>query len=288
MFTTPKISIITPSFNQRTYIGEALESVKHQAYPFVEHIVVDGASTDGTVEVLREYTSKPGWQHLRWTSEKDRGQSDALNKGFKLATGDLIGWLNSDDRYRPSCFATIVTALLKYPQADVLYGDYTWIDETGRVWQIRREIEFSHFILSYHKVLYIPTTSSFFRRRIFQDGNWIDDSLNYAMDYEFFLRLAHKGYRFQHVPALLADFRWHQLSKSSAQSTKQLQEYDAIAVTYSQLLEGVPGRALKALTLSGLRCVAAGLRYSQKLIRGYYFHQFPTAAAAIKSWAARG
>src|SRR6266481_7579947 len=111
--TSPKISIVTPTFNQAAFIEEALLSVKEQHYENVEHIVIDGASTDGTVELLRRYCGQPGWEHLRWISEPDRGQSDALNKGCQLITGDIVGWLNSDDRYRPRCFAEVVEAFNK-------------------------------------------------------------------------------------------------------------------------------------------------------------------------------
>src|ERR1700756_3819113 len=92
-----KISIVTPSFNQASFLKEALESVARQNYPAVEHIVVDGGSTDGSVELLKAYSGRNGWAHLRWISEPDEGQSDALNKGFKMASGEIIGWLNSDD-----------------------------------------------------------------------------------------------------------------------------------------------------------------------------------------------
>src|SRR5215467_1765166 len=122
----PKISIVTPSFNHDGFIEEALLSVKKQNYPNLEHIVVDGGSTDGTLEILQRYGSQPGWGHLRWTSEPDHGQSDALNKGFRLAQGDIVGWLNSDDRYRVGCLQKIVQAFSTHSQADVIYGDYTW------------------------------------------------------------------------------------------------------------------------------------------------------------------
>lgn len=267
----PKISIVTPSFNQGPFIEEALLSVKVQNYSAVEHIVLDGASTDGTVEILRRYAAKSGWEHLRWLSEPDAGQTDALNKGFRMATGDIVGWLNSDDRYRPGCFATIAREFAREREADVLYGDYTWMDEDGNVQRIRREIDFSRFILSYHRVLYIATVSTFFRRRLFDDGNWLNGELQYAMDYEFFLRLAARGYHFRHIPSVLADFRWHSQNKSTALPHKQIEEHNAIATTYSAILRKMPGARSQRLVLTCLRAAAAGLRYSQKLFRGYYF-----------------
>lgn len=284
----PRISIVTPSFNQGAFIEEALLSVKEQNYPYVEHIVVDGASTDGTVEILQRYSGRPGWEHLHWASEPDHGQSDALNKGFRMATGSIIGWLNSDDRYRPSCFATIAQEFSEHKEADVVYGDYTWIDEKGSVIRIRREIEFNRFILCYHRVLYIPTPSSFFRPRVFEEGNWIDTRLHYSMDYEFFLRLASKAYHFHHVSSLLADFRWHGQSKSAAHSREQVAENSAITMMYSPLLQKVQGTLLQGTTLAVLRGAAAGLRYSKKLLRGYYFEEcWPRQLTRSSTWGFR-
>jgi glycosyltransferase involved in cell wall biosynthesis len=272
--TLPKISIVTPSFNQGAFIEEALVTVKEQNYPSIEHIVFDGASTDNTVEILRRYSAKPEWGHLYWTSEADDGQADALNKGFRMATGDIVGWLNSDDRYRPGCFATISRQFSERPEADIIYGDYTWMDEKGRVKRIRREIDFSHFILSYHRVLYIATVSTFFRRRVFDDGNWLDAGLQYAMDFEFFLRLAHSGYHFQHISSVIADFRWHSQSKSSVHSRKQKTEQNAVLPQYCAALRGIRNPVRKKLTLTALRSTAAGLRYWKKLMGGCYFPEY--------------
>jgi glycosyltransferase involved in cell wall biosynthesis len=277
----PKISIVTPSFNQGVFIEEALISVKDQNYPDVEHIVIDGASTDQTLKILRGYAGRAGWEHLRWISERDRGQSDALNKGFRIASGDIVGWLNSDDRYRKGCFAAIAKGFAEHARADVVYGDYTWMDEKGRITAIRREIEFNRFILSYHHVLYIGTVSTFFRRHLFEDGNFLDINLQYAMDYDFFLRLAEKRYHFQHIPSVLADFRWHAQGKSTSHSDGQFAEQDLLAVMHSPLLRGMKSTLTQKLTLTGLRCVAAVLRYTEKLLRGYYFEQFPPRKPSV-------
>jgi GT2 family glycosyltransferase len=267
----PKFSIVTPSFNQRAYIEEALLSVKNQAYLQVEHIVVDGGSTDGTVEVLRDYASRPGWGHLQWISEPDDGQSDALNKGFRMVSGQIVGWLNSDDCYRSECFHAVADAFEKRPAVDVIYGDYTWMDQHGKFLKVRREIEFSPFVLLYHRVSPLPTPSSFFRRRIFEEGNFIEVKYHYSMDHEFFLRLVRRGYRFQHLSQVLADFRWQPDSKSSQSPEKQGEERDFIVLQYSPLLRKIPRGVCRSTSLALLRSQAALFYWSQKLLRGYYF-----------------
>jgi glycosyltransferase involved in cell wall biosynthesis len=269
-----KISVVTPSFNQGAFLEEALLSVKEQSYPALEHIVIDGGSTDGSVEILKRYGSQPGWNHLHWVSEPDGGQGDALNKGFKLATGDVVGWLNSDDRYRHDCFERVVKGFVQYPNVDLLYGDYTYMDEKGRILRIRREIEFNRFILFYLHMLYIPTTSSFFRRRIFDEGNWIDINYKSAIDYEFILRIFSKGYVFQHIPELLADFRLHPQSMTVAHPEIGLTEHQEISAMYSPILRRMRGKFPRKCVSTGLQVIARGLRYSEKLLRGYYFKQF--------------
>jgi glycosyltransferase involved in cell wall biosynthesis len=276
-----KISIVTPSFNQAAFIEEALLSVKEQNYPEVEHIVVDGASTDGTVEILRRYAARPGWEHLRWVSEPDRGQTDALNKGFRVATGSIVGWLNSDDRYRSGSFELIAQAFAKLGDADIIYGDYTWMDERGRVKCIRREIEFSKFVLAYHRVLYVASVSTFFRRRIFEEGNWLDTRFQYSMDYEFFLRLVSKGYHFHHIRSILADFRWHSQNKSTTAHHKQFADLNAIALMYSPFLRKMQGTPYQEPALAILRVAAAAARYSKKVLQGCYLGRIPPSQSLV-------
>lgn len=271
------LSIVTPSLNQAAFIGEALLSVADQGSDNVEHLVMDGGSHDGTIEILRNYSDRERWSHLCWISEPDRGQSDALNKGFARASGDIVGWLNSDDRYRAGCFDYVRTIFQEHPEVDIVYGDYTWIDETGRVLRIRREIEFSYFVLLYHRVPYIPSTATFFRRHIFEEGNWLDERLHYAMDFEFFLRLAAHGYRFLHVPAVLSDFRFQRASKTCTVPRKQLDEIDGIMHLYSPVSRRFQTPVSRRVMFALLRSCAAALRYSQKLMRGYYFDQFRLA-----------
>lgn len=275
------LSIVTPSLNQATFIGEALLSVVNQNHNNVEHLVIDGASRDGTIDILRRYSDGERGKHLRWVSEPDRGQSNALNKGFARVTGDIVGWLNSDDRYRSGCFDCVTKVFREHPEVDIIYGDYTWIDESGHIFRIRREIEFSYFILLHHRVPYIASTATFFRRRVFEEGNRLDERLHYAMDFEFFVRLAAHGYRFLHVPSVLADFRFQRASKTCTVPHKQLEEIDCTMRLYSPVLRRFRTTVSHQAMFALLRSCAGALRYSEKLMRGYYFDRF--RLATIKS-----
>jgi glycosyltransferase involved in cell wall biosynthesis len=281
MIDSPLISIVTPSFNQGCFIGEALASVRLQNYANWEHLVADGASTDDTVDILRTLTEERAQLNLSWVSERDSGQSQALNKGFRNAKGEIIGWLNSDDRYRPKCFEQVAKAFEENPEIDIIYGDYLIVDESGKPLQIRREIEFNEFILRYHHVLYIPTTATFFRRRVFDENNWLSESLQYAMDLEFFIRLSAQGYRFKHIPEVLAEFRLHPDSKTCSSSDKQRMEHQQVILATMPVLRGVNSLRLKKAVLSLLWCVACGKRYSEKLLKGYYWEKLSSTTGPV-------
>ncbi|MCU1250209.1 MAG: glycosyltransferase [Edaphobacter sp.] len=271
MTNTPLISIITPSFNQASFIGEALESVLLQSHDNWEHLVVDGVSTDGTVDLLRHRTANSSQKNMFWISERDNGQSEALNKGFRQAKGEIIGWLNSDDRYRANCFEHVVQGFRDNPEADIIYGDYLLVDESGKVLKIRREIEFNAFILLYHRILYIPTTATFFRRRIFDEGSWLDEKLQYAMDLEFFIRLSARGYRFKHIPHLLADFRMQPGSKTCRAPELQRMEHRQVVLAAAPIFRRLRYPSVRRLVLMCFRAVAGFRRYSEKMLRGYYW-----------------
>ena len=281
MIDSPLISIVTPSFNQGCFIGEALASVRLQNYANWEHLVADGASTDDTVDILRTLTEERAQLNLSWVSERDSGQSQALNKGFRNAKGEIIGWLNSDDRYLPKCFEQVAKAFEENPEIDIIYGDYLIVDESGKPLQIRREIEFNEFILRYHHVLYIPTTATFFRRRVFDENNWLSESLQYAMDLEFFIRLSAQGYRFKHIPEVLAEFRLHPDSKTCSSSDKQRMEHQQVILATMPVLRGVNSLRLKKAVLFLLWCVACGKRYSEKLLKGYYWEKLGSTTGTV-------
>lgn len=267
----PLISIVTPSFNQVTYINEAIESIQTQGYSNYEHLVIDGMSTDGTIELLQSLPIAPGTDKIFWTSKKDTGQSQALNEGFRRAKGEIIGWLNSDDRYLPSCFTEVVQAFEQNPDVDIIYGDYRLVDESGNTIRIKQEIEFSKFILLYHDVLYIPTTTTFFRRRIFEEENWLDEGLQYAMDLELFIRLASKGYRFKHISKVLADFRLQPASKTCSFPDRQRREHQHIVYSTAPVLRNLKSLRVRSFVLFVLRFMAFVMRCSEKMFRGYYW-----------------
>jgi glycosyltransferase involved in cell wall biosynthesis len=277
------ISIVTPSFNQANFIEEALKSVQTQNYSNYEHLVIDGVSTDGTVEILRNLKEDTCQTKLSWISERDSGQSEALNKGFRSARGEIIGWLNSDDRYRAGCFEHIAKVFADDPKIDIVYGDYVIVDERGKALQIRREIEFSEFVLLYHRVLYIPTTTTFFRRRIFEEGNWLNEKLHYAMDLEFFIRLAARGYRFRHISEILADFRRQPNSKTCSSPDKQQMEHQQIIVEVAPICRYLTDPSMRRVVLALLRLLAGAKRYLEKILRGYYWEQLRSASSSLNN-----
>jgi glycosyltransferase involved in cell wall biosynthesis len=206
----PLVSIVTPSLDQGRYIEDAIESVAAQDYPRIEHIVVDGGSTDGTLDVLHRH------EHVRWLSEPDRGQADAINKGFAMATGEIFAWLNADDRYLPGAVAAAV-AELRATDAGVVYAGWRQIDEQGRT---IKDVQVEPFdyreLLQNRNVIAQPTT--FFRRDAFEAVGGLDESYHYALDYEFWLRLGAK-YEFRPIDRTAAAFRYHPESKTVAQSS---------------------------------------------------------------------
>jgi len=269
-----KISIVTPSYNQGQFIEKAIQSVLDQNYLNFEHIIIDNCSTDQTSEILEKYP------HLKIICEADTGQSDALNKGFKIATGEIVGWLNSDDRYLQKCFDEVQKTFLAHHETDIVYGDYYWIEESGKIIQTRREIDFDLFILKYLHVLYIPTTTSFFRRKIFDENNFLDCNINYAMDYDFFLRLALQKYKIKHVKRFWAEFRWHQKSKSNQMVKNKYymnislsQDMNDILLRQDKSMQNVP-KKIQGIVIFSLRVLARIKRYGIKFFSGFYLDQW--------------
>jgi glycosyltransferase involved in cell wall biosynthesis len=202
----PRISIVTPSFNQGKFIQETIDSVLSQDYPHLEYWVMDGGSSDRTVDILR--ASGPG---VQWVSEKDNGQADAVNKGFASATGDIIGWLNSDDTYLPGTLAYVGEYFANHPSVDVVYGDGNYIDPDGAVIHPYRTLDFSWESLAHECYICQPTV--FFRRRVLEQVGSLDVNLRVALDYEFWMRLFRR-YPPVRLPRFLATSRMYADNKT--------------------------------------------------------------------------
>lgn len=201
MTDLPLVSIVTPSLNQGRFIEETVRSVLGQDYPRVEYLVVDGGSTDGTLDVLRRLDGD-----LRWISEPDRGQAAAINKGFRLASGEILGWLNSDDTYEAGAVSTAVEHLRRHPDDAMVYGDATHVDEEDK--EIGPCAYVGPFDLDrlVHESDYIVQPAAFFRRSAFEAVGGLDESLHWAMDYDLWLKLARR-FPIAYLPRKLARYR---------------------------------------------------------------------------------
>ncbi|WP_129709829.1 glycosyltransferase family 2 protein [Priestia megaterium] len=207
---SPLVSVITPSYNQASFIKETIESVLTQDYPNIEYIVIDGGSNDGTLEILRSYRSIAPC--LNFVSEPDRGQSHAINKGLKMAKGKIIGWLNSDDTYHPHAIRKAVEALKINPHWGMVYGKAYATDKENKVLHPYPVESFNKNRLFERCIICQP--AAFIRKEVFEGVNGVDESFFFCMDYELWMRIA-KKYEIGYIETYLANSRCHDLSKTT-------------------------------------------------------------------------
>jgi glycosyltransferase involved in cell wall biosynthesis len=211
-----RISVITPTLNQGEFIEDTIRSVFEQDHLDVEHIVVDGGSTDGTQEILARYP------HLRWVSEEDSGQSNAINKGFRMATGDVVAWLNSDDYYDRNVLSAVSAYFETHPGCMMLYGDITYIARDRRILY-----SLTGDTISYETLLQSPDIvrqpSSFWRRQAVADLGGLDERLHLVMDFDLILRCARRQ-RPHYIARNLSFFRWYGQSKTATMLGRQARE----------------------------------------------------------------
>ena len=256
----PSISVITPALNSEDFIEDALLSVARQREVALEHIIVDGVSSDRTLEIVQQYGG------VQWLSEPDGGQSDAINKGFRSATGDLVGWLNADDYYLPGGLAAIAQAAQRHPEADVFYGDCVFVDVAGKLVRSKVEHAFDRDVLLYFGC-YIPSTSTFIRRRVIDDGLLLDCDYRVCMDFEYFARLAHAGLKFCYVPRFIAAFRWHGNNVS-------LQQHERRAVERHRVQRRYGAHDYSPAMLELLARLHRGKRLLRKTLSGNILREF--------------
>ena len=206
----PLVSIVTPTRNQVSFLETTMQSVLGQDYPAVEYLVIDGASTDGSQEIIKRYADRLAY----YKSEPDKGQTDAINKGFSLARGDILAWLNSDDIYVPGAVASAVTFLSDHPDVGMVYGDANYINEDGKI--------IGHFPAhqtDYRRLrrgyVHIPQQAAFFRSSLWRQVGPLDPEFFFAMDYDLWVRIARIA-PIVYYPAVWAGFRLHQDAKTIA------------------------------------------------------------------------
>lgn len=211
MPAVPRVSIVTPSFNQAAFLEETIQSVLSQNYPNLEYWVIDGGSTDGSVEIIQKYAS-----HLAgWVSEKDHGQGQAINKGFARATGDIVAWVNSDDYYLPGAIANAVAELEAHPECSLVFSDVVSVDGTGQPFNV---MEFGDWglddLMQFH---IIGQPGVFMRRAALEQAGYLDESYHYMLDHHLWLRVAQHG-AMRHVTGRWASARFHAAAKNVSQA----------------------------------------------------------------------
>jgi glycosyltransferase involved in cell wall biosynthesis len=215
------VSIVTPSLNQGRFLRRTIESVLAQGHPRIEHIVRDGGSTDGSREILASYAGR-----IRWVSEPDAGQSAALNRGFAEARGEIFAYLNSDDVLRPGAVEAVVEHFRRNPTCDLVYGDADYIDEEDRVIGAYPTAAYSFDRLAEENLVCQP--AAFWRARLARRVGPFNEALRYAMDYEYWLRVAEAGGRIEYLPRTLAASRLHPGAKTLAERRQVLREIFAV------------------------------------------------------------
>jgi glycosyltransferase involved in cell wall biosynthesis len=229
----PRISVITPSYNQGRFLGDCIASVVRQSYPDLEYIIIDGGSTDDSVSIIQHHQD----QIMFWVSEPDEGQSDAINKGLRKATGDIVAWLNADDYYLPGAFATVAGAYQAHPEASFYFGDGLRVDESGKPisgFFPDGKVIFSHAALVFG-LNYILQPATFIRRIHLVEINYLDSRLHYGMDTDLWIRLAELAPP-SPISNQLAASREYGSTKTSTGSFQRIEELRRIAEQHS----GIP------------------------------------------------
>ena len=205
----PRIAMVTPSYNHAQYLGATIDSILSQAYPNLYYHVQDGASIDGTVDLL-----KSRGDSVSWKSEPDKGQSNAINLGFAGVDCEIMAYLNSDDVLLPGTLAHVVSYFMSHPDVDIVYGNRIFIDREGL--EVGRAVLPRHDGKALQYADYIPQETMFWRKRVWDKIGPIDESFHYAMDWDFILRAQAAGFKFARLPRFLACFRIHDAQKTAS------------------------------------------------------------------------
>jgi len=240
MNTLPKITLVMPSYNQVAYLEEAIRSVLDQNYPNLEFILLDGSSTDGSLDIIQRYANQLHY----WHSQPDQGQADALKQGFARATGDLMGWLNSDDVLLPGAIEHIIQAYHANPSGGLFTGNLLWIDSQGRILRCKRHPSQAYFFIR-RGIFAITQPGSFFKREDYSAVGGLNETLRYVMDADLYIRMLAQGTRHIHVNAWLSGFRRQDASKTVAEADAFAQEFERTRISSWSAMK--PSRTWKVL-----------------------------------------
>lgn len=208
------VSIITPSFNQASYLEQTIQSVLDQDHADIEYLIIDGGSIDGSVDIIKKYTSRLAY----WVSEKDSGQADAINKGMRRAKGDIVAWLNSDDYYLPGTVTAAVKAFDANPDAVLVYADMLAVDEHGQTFNTFRYKQLTLEDLLSFQIIGQPAV--FMRRAAFEKAGGLDTSFHFLLDHHLWIRIAAQGRTIVHIPQTWAAARYHAEAKNRAKASE--------------------------------------------------------------------
>jgi glycosyltransferase involved in cell wall biosynthesis len=270
MTTPPKISIITPSYNQAEFLESTINSVLDQQYPNLEYILIDGGSTDGSMEIIKKYQHHFSY----WISEKDNGQSQAINKGFKLATGKYVNWLNSDDIFLKDALFTLAHYLESHPSIDIVFGNVLYINSNNEHLYRSYEIPYSQKITLYG-TNHVLQPAALYKKSVIEKIGLLDERLHYTMDHEFWVRIHNAGFHFAGIQDAVAGYRLHNHSKGvSHMHDKIKRERRELKLKY--------GRKCKSLPIETMRLNVLNLFYRPlRKIRQFVMYQkvdlIPTA-----------
>lgn len=228
----PRVSLITPSYNAASYLGAAIESVLEQDYPNIEYLIMDGGSTDCTVELLQKYGER-----LRWVSRKDLGQADAIARGFEQTSGTILGWLNADDVLKPGAIRAAVDTFRAHPVAGVVYGNADFIDACDHFICPCTVVEPYSRQRLLHYGDYIIQPAAFFLRQAYDSVGGLDRTLHWAMDWDLWIRLAQQ-WEVIYIENVLASYRWLGSNKTAEGGFERIKEIETVARRYGN--NGLP------------------------------------------------
>jgi len=289
----PTISIITPSFNQGQFIEETIRSVLFQEYPNLEYIIIDGCSSDNSLEIIKKYEN---WLTY-WISEKDGGQSSALNKGFKMAKGNILGWLNSDDYYPPGSLLKVGKFFAENQECNFLSGDGEFFGNPSKKINFKINADSYNFyeLLKYHNGKYLPQPSVFFSKNCFSEVGGLDESLKYTMDLDLWLKLS-KKHKLNYLPQTLSMLRQHDDAKTIKNNEIAMAEVEKVIFKHSkdlnifnkfQLFLGMKYFVARASCIAGIKYYFENDNLNAKNAMKRAFFKFPPIVVykiGLKLW----